>query len=69
MKNYGKMILIDRYINEKILAEVSGKFEKQSAYSVWYNNVRALVDIQYFDRELETLSENQTSGSSCSSTG
>ena len=69
IKKFEKRILIDKYIDEKILVEVSGKYEKQRAYSVWYNNIRALVDIEYFDRELESLTENQAAGTSCCSAG
>lgn len=68
-KKFEKRILIDKYIDEKILAEVSGKFEKQRAYSVWYNHVRALVEIEYFDKELENLTKTQTGGSSCCPSG
>jgi hypothetical protein len=60
---------IDRYIDEKILAGVSGKYEKQRAYSVWYNHIRDLVDVEYFDKELEKLTKSQTAGPSCCSAG
>ena len=69
MNKFEKRILIDKYIDEKILAKVSGKIEKQRAYSIWYNNVRALVEIEYFDKELESLTKTRSGGSSCYPSG
>jgi copper chaperone CopZ len=69
VKKFEKRILIDKYVDEKILADVLGKYEKQRAYSIWYQNVRALVVIEYFDKELESLTKNQTAGRSCCSAG
>ncbi len=67
MKKFENRVLINNYLNEKILNGLTNKFEKQRRYSSWFNNAKLLTKAVYYDKELERLIQAKATGSGCSS--
>lgn len=64
-KKFETKVLINRYLNEKILAGASNEFEKQSLFNAWFSNARTLAEVIYYDKGLERLVQSLASSSSC----
>lgn len=65
-KKHEIKILINKYIEEKVLAGAANEFEKQNAFKAWYSNSKVLAPVVYYDKELERLQQPQSgSGGSC----
>jgi hypothetical protein len=60
-------VLINKYLDEKILDGPTDKFEKQRRYTSWFNNAKLLAKVVYYDRELERLIQARAAGGGCSS--
>jgi copper chaperone CopZ len=59
-------VLINRFVDEKVLAGTKTPGEKQRAFAAWSGNARARADIAYYDKNLERVARQQgTSGSCC----
>jgi copper chaperone len=67
MKKFENRVLINNYLNEKILNGLTNRFEKQRRYSTWFNNAKLLTKAVYYDKELERLIQARATGSGCSS--
>ena len=65
-KRFETRVLIDKYLEEKIVPGVSNEYEKQRRYSYWFNNARLLAKVVYYDKDLERLVRKNSSGSGCS---
>ncbi|MFC1892353.1 SurA N-terminal domain-containing protein [Thermodesulfobacteriota bacterium] len=60
-------VLINSYIDERVLAEAFNQFEKQNLFNAWFENSKVLAEVVYYDKGLENLIRNQSaSGGSCS---
>ena len=64
-KKFDSMILIEDYLESRILAKAATTFEKEDLYNEWFANAAALAEIIYYDADLEALSENAASSASC----
>jgi copper chaperone CopZ len=69
MKKFENRVLLNRYLDERVLGEAATDFDKQKLYLAWFNNARVLSKVVIYDKELERLTQNQSAGSSCCSTG
>jgi copper chaperone CopZ len=69
MKKFENRVLLNRYLDEKVFNDAATDFEKQQSYLAWFNNARVLSKVVIYDKELERLTQNQSAGSSCCSTG
>ncbi|MBL7177178.1 MAG: hypothetical protein ISS66_15245 [Desulfobacteraceae bacterium] len=58
---------INKYINDKILADASNPSEKQNMFTAWFNNSKLLAEVVYYDKDLEKLIRNQSASSGCGS--
>ncbi|MFC1822043.1 cation transporter [Thermodesulfobacteriota bacterium] len=58
-------ILINKYINGRILADASNDFEKQNLFNTWFSNAKTLAEIVYYDRNLELLVQSLSASSGC----
>jgi len=67
MKKFDNRVLINKYLDEKILDGPTDKFEKQRRYTSWFNNAKLLAKVVYYDRKLERLIQAQAAGGGCSS--
>ena len=65
-KNLETKVLINKYLNERILADASNQFERQNLFTAWFNNSKGLAEVVYYDKDLQVLLQAQnTSGSCC----
>lgn len=67
LKKFENQIIINRYVEEKVLSGISNDIEKQQQYSDWFNNARLLAKVVYYDRNLETIIKNGSTASGCGS--
>ena len=64
-KRYQIKVLINKYLEEKVLADTSNDFEKQNAFNAWYSNSKVLAPVVYYDKELERLQQPQSGSGGC----
>ncbi|MCG6879517.1 MAG: SurA N-terminal domain-containing protein [Deltaproteobacteria bacterium] len=64
-KRFESGVIINRFIDEKVLAGATTPDEKQQAFTQWFNNARAKADVAYYDKDLEKALRQQTPSSSC----
>jgi hypothetical protein len=64
-KKFENMILIEDYLESRVLAAATTAYEKEDLYNQWFANASALADIKYYDADLQTLLENAASSGSC----
>jgi len=64
-KKFETKVLIKRYLNEKILADASNDFEKQSQFNAWFSNAKTLAEVVYYDKNLERLVAKLSASSGC----
>jgi len=69
MKKFGNSILINRYLDEVVLANASNELDKQRSYAAWFNNAKSLSAVVYYDKGLEQLAQNQSAQNSCCASG
>lgn len=65
-KKFEMQVLINKYLDTKILIGLTNDSEKQQQYSTWFTNARLLAKVVYYDRELERLVQAQSAGGGCS---
>ncbi|MEW6670099.1 MAG: cation transporter [Thermodesulfobacteriota bacterium] len=68
-KKFEIKVLINQYINERILVEASNDFEKQNLFNAWFKNSKTLAQVVYYDRELEGLARKPSASGGCSVSG
>jgi len=66
-KKFGNRMFINGYFNERALANAGNEIERQRTLNDWYGNVKTLAKVVYYDKDLEQLTQNQPSSSSCCS--
>jgi parvulin-like peptidyl-prolyl isomerase len=65
-KRFEMGVLINRFIDEKVLAGATTPDEKQRAFTTWFNNARSKAEVAYYDKNLErAIREQRASGSCC----
>jgi len=64
-KKFARRVLINKYLNEKILADATNELERQEALNAWYNNAKVLARVVYYDKDLQNLAQGQGASGSC----
>ncbi len=64
-KKFGNRMFINGYFNERVLAGAENEIEKQRMLNDWYGNAKTLAQVVYYDKDLEQLTQNSSSSSSC----
>jgi len=64
-KRFETGVLIDRFVDEKVLAGAKTPDQKQRAFADWYRNVTTLTKVVYYDKDLERSIRQQASSGSC----
>ena len=67
MKKFENRVLLRKYIEEQILNGATSDYDKQQQYLAWFNNARVLSKVTIYDKKLERLIQNQSSGGGCGS--
>lgn len=65
MKKFEIKVLINQYLEKRILADATNPQEKQNAFNVWFGNSKLLAEVVYYDKDLERLTQANASGGSC----
>ena len=64
-KRLETQMLINRYLEERILNGATSDVQKQTLFTSWFNNAKILAEVSYYDKDLERLVQQQSAGSSC----
>ena len=64
-KKFETKVQINRYLNERILADASNEFERQSLFNAWFSNAKSLAEVVYYDKRLERLVQSLSASRSC----
>lgn len=68
-KKFETKVQINRYLNERILADASNEFERQSLFNAWFSNAKSLAEVVYYDKRLERLVQSLSASRSCGGSG
>ena len=66
-KKFEIKVLINKYINDRVLADASNPAEKQNVLTAWFKNAKLLAEVVYYDKDLEKLIRDQSASSGCGS--
>jgi len=64
-KRFETRLLINRYLDEKVLAGASNQYEKQRVFASWFKNSQLLAEVVYYDKDLENAARNNSASASC----
>ena len=64
-KKFETRLLINRYLDEKVLAGASTQYEKQRMFASWFKNSKLLAEVVYYDKDLEKIALNSNASGSC----
>ena len=64
-KRFETRLLINRYLDEKVLAGASTQYEKQRMFASWFKNSKLLAEVVYYDKDLENAARNLSASGSC----
>jgi copper chaperone CopZ len=64
-KRFEMGVLINRFIDEKVLAGAVTPDQKQRAFSTWFNNAKTRAEVAYYDKDLERAIQGQRASGSC----
>jgi copper chaperone len=64
-KRFETKLLINRYLDEKVLAGASTQYEKQRMFASWFKNSKLLAEVVYYDKDLENAARNLSASGSC----
>lgn len=67
-KRFETRLLINRYLDEKVLAGASNQYEKQRMFASWFKNSQLLAEVVYYDKDLENAARNSSASASCCAT-
>ena len=67
-KRFETRLLINRYVDEKVLAGASNQYEKQRMFTSWFKNSQLLAEVVYYDKDLENAARNNSASGSCCAT-
>jgi copper chaperone CopZ len=68
MKKFENRVLLRHYIEEQVLRDVANNYDKQQQYQAWFSNARGLSKVTIYDKQLERLTQNQSTRGGCGST-
>jgi hypothetical protein len=68
LKKFENRVLINRYLDNKVLDGATDRFEKQRRYRSWFNNAKLLARVVYYDKDIERLVQTRSAGG-CSGGG
>lgn len=66
-KKFEMKVLINKYINDRVLADASNPSEKRNLLTAWFNNSKLLAEVVYYDKDLEKLVQILSASSGCGS--
>jgi len=66
-KKFETRLLINRYLDEKVLAGAPTQYEKQRMFASWFKNSKLLAEVVYYDKDLEKIALNSSASGSCCS--
>ena len=58
-------VLINAYLDQQILTANLNDIEKQRRYAEWFANAQLLAAVTYYDKDLERLVQQRSSGGGC----
>ena len=64
-KRFETRLLINGYLDEKVLAGASTQYEKQRMFASWFKNSKLLAEVVYYDKDLENAARNSSTSGSC----
>jgi len=64
-KRFENQVLINTYIDNRVITTNLNAIEKQQRYADWFANARLLANVTYYDKDLERLVQQQSSASGC----
>ena len=67
-KRFETRLLINGYLDEKVLAGASNQDEKQRMFASWFKNSQLLAEVVYYDKDLENAARNSSASGSCCAT-
>jgi copper chaperone CopZ len=65
MKKFENRLLLNRYLDEKVLGAGGSDYDKQNQYQAWFNTARVLSKVTIYDQELKRVSQNPSAGGGC----
>ena len=68
LKKFETGLLINRYVDEKVLAGSNTPSDRQRAFASWFNNAKGRAEVVYYDKGVEQAVKNQTASASCCAT-
>ncbi len=54
-KKFGRNVLLVKYLEKNIFKDAKNDGEKQKIYRAWYNNLKSVATVDYYDRDLKKL--------------
>lgn len=64
-RRFENRVLINAYLDEKVITANLNEIEKQRRYADWFANARLLAEVTYYDKDLERLVQQQSSAGGC----
>lgn len=64
-KRFEDRVVIDTYIDQKVLTTKFNEIEKQRRYADWFANARLMAAVTYYDKDLEQLVQRQSTAGGC----
>ena len=64
-KRFETRLLINGYLDEKVLAGASTQYEKQRMFASWFKNSQLLAEVVYYDKDLENAARNHSASGGC----
>jgi mercuric ion binding protein len=64
-KRFENRVLINTYIDTTVMTTHLNEIEKRQRYADWFANARLLADVTFYDKDLERLVQQQSSGGGC----
>lgn len=64
-KRFENRVLINAYLEERVITTNLNDIEKQRRYADWFANARLLAEVNYYDQEIERLVQRPSSAGGC----
>ena len=64
-KRFEDRVVIDSYIDQKVLTTKLNEIEKQQRYADWFANARLMAAVTYYDKDLEQLVQQRSAAGGC----
>jgi copper chaperone CopZ len=58
-------LLINAYLDKRVFADASNEVDKRALFTSWFNNAKILAEVQYYDKDLELLVQQQSAQGKC----